>query len=60
MLIYTIVLSGKLILSGFVVGLIFFIGVSFITNIDVPPVLATACVMGIDGFLGCILDAHIC
>ncbi len=28
--------------------------------IDVAPVSATACVMGIDGFLGCMLDAHIC
>jgi Na+/H+ antiporter NhaB len=27
---------------------------------DVAPVSATACVMGIDGFLGCMLDAHIC
>ena len=27
---------------------------------DVAPVSATACVMGIDGFLGCTLDAHIC
>jgi len=30
------------------------------TNMDVAPVSATACVMGIDGFLGCMLDAHIC
>ena len=57
---FTIVPSGKLILSGFVVGLTFFIGVSFMTNMDVAPVSATACVMAIDGFLGCILDAHIC
>jgi hypothetical protein len=28
--------------------------------IDVAPVSATACVMGIAGFLGCMLDAHIC
>ena len=28
--------------------------------IDVAPVSATACVMGIDGSLGCMLDAHIC
>ena len=28
--------------------------------IDVAPVSATVCVMGIDGFLGCMLDAHIC
>ena len=27
---------------------------------DVAPVSATACVIGIDGFLGCTLDAHIC
>jgi hypothetical protein len=30
------------------------------TNMDVAPVSATACVMGIAGFLGCMLDAHIC
>ncbi len=29
------------------------------TITDVAPVSATACVMGIDGFLGCTLDAHI-
>jgi hypothetical protein len=51
--------SGKLILRGFVVGRTFFIGVFFVTITDVAPVSATACVMGIDGFLGCTLDAHI-
>ena len=57
----TIEPSGKLILSGFVAGRTFFIlGVFFMIIIDVAPVSATACVMGIDGFLGCMLDAHIC
>ncbi len=56
----TIVPSGKLILRGFVVGRTFFIGVFFMTNTDVAPVSATACVMGIDGFLGCMIDTHIC
>ena len=57
---FTIVPSGKLILRGFVVGRTFFIGVLFMTNTDVAPVSATACVMVIDGFLRCTLDAHIC
>ncbi len=57
---FIIVPSGKLILRGFVVGHIFFIGVFFMTITDVAPVSATACVMGIDGFLGCTLNAHIC
>jgi len=57
---FTIVPSGKLILREFVVGRIFFIGVFFMNNTDVTPVSATACVMGIDGFLGCTLAAHIC
>ena len=57
---FTIVPSCKLNLSGFVIGRIIFIGVSFMTNMDVAPVSATACVMGIDGFLGCTLDAYIC
>ena len=57
---FTIVPSGKLILRGFVVGHTFFIGVFFVTITDVAPVSAIACVMGIDGFLGCMLDAHIC
>jgi hypothetical protein len=40
-------------------GRTFFIGVSFMTITDVAPVLATACVMGIVGLLGCVLGAHI-
>ncbi len=56
---FTIVPSGKLILRGFFVGRIVFIGVFFMTITDVTPVSATACVMGIDGFLSCMLDAHI-
>ena len=46
----TIMPSGKLILRGFVVGHTFLIGAFFMTNTDVAPVSATACVMGIDGF----------
>ena len=57
---FTIVPSGKLILRGFVVGHIFFMGVFFMTSTDVAPVSAPACVMGINGFLGCTPDAHIC
>jgi hypothetical protein len=57
----TIEPSGKLILSGCVAGCTFFIlGVFFMITIDVAHVSATACVIGIDGFLGCMLDAHIC
>jgi hypothetical protein len=56
---FTIVLSDKLILRGFVAGCTFFIGVSFMTITDVVPVLATACVMGIVGMLVCVLGAHI-
>ncbi len=56
---FTIVPSGKLILRGFVAGRTFFIGVSFMSITDVAPVLATACVMGIIGLLGCVLGAHI-
>ncbi len=58
----TIEPSGKsLILSGCVAGRIFFIlGVFFMIITDIAPVSATACVMGIDGLLGCMLDAHIC
>jgi hypothetical protein len=56
---FTIVPSGKSILRGFVVGHTFFIGVFFMTNMDVAPVSATPCVMGINGFMGCTLDAHI-
>jgi hypothetical protein len=56
---FTIVPSSKLILRGFVAGRTFFIGVSFMTITDVVPVLATACVMGIVGLLGCVLRAHI-
>jgi hypothetical protein len=57
---FTTVPSGKLMLSGFFVGRTFCIGVPFMTIILVAPVSATACVMGIDGLLGCTLDAHIC
>ena len=57
---FTIVPSGKLILSGFVAGRTFFIGVFFMTIIDVVPVSTTVCVMGIVGFLGCLLGAHMC
>jgi hypothetical protein len=57
---FTFVPSGNLILRGFVGRHTFFIGVFFMTNMDVAPVSTTACVMGIDGFLGCTLDAHIC
>jgi hypothetical protein len=42
-----------------VAGHTFFIGVSFMAIIDVVPVLATACVMGIIGLLGCVLGVHI-
>jgi hypothetical protein len=49
---FTIVPSGKLILRGFVAGCTFFIGVSFMTIIDIAPVSGTACVMGIVGLLG--------
>ncbi len=49
---FTIVPSGKLILRGFVVGHTFFIGVFFMTIMDIAHVSATACVMGIDGFFG--------
>ena len=56
---FQILPSGKLIFRGFAVGRTFFIGVFFMTNMDVAPVSATACVI-IDGFLGCTLDAHIC
>ncbi len=51
--------SGKLIMSGFVVGRIFFMGVFFMTITNIAPVSATPCVMGIDGFLRFTLDAHI-
>ncbi len=58
---FTIVPSGKLIVRGVVAGRTFFIlGVFFMIITDVAPVSATACVIGIDGFLGCTLDAHIC
>jgi hypothetical protein len=57
---FTIVPSGKLILMGFVVGRTFFIGVFFMTKTGVAPVSATACAMGINGFLGCTIDVHIC
>jgi hypothetical protein len=57
---FTIVPSGKFIVRGFVAMRIFCIGVCFMTNMDVAPVSATACVLGIDDFLGCTLDAHIC
>ncbi len=58
---FTIVPSGKLIVRGCVDGRTFLtLGVFFVIIIDVAPVSATACVMGIDGFLGCMLDAHIC
>ena len=58
---FTIVPSGKLIVRGFVARRTFFIlGVFCMIVIDVAPVFATACVMGIDGFLGCTLGAHIC
>ena len=57
---FTIVPSGKLILRGFVAGHTYFTGVFLMTNTDVAPVSATPCVMGMKGFLGCTLDAHIC
>ena len=58
---FTLVPSGQLIVRGFVAGRTFFIlGVFFMIITDVAPVSATACVIGIDGFLGCTLDAHIC
>ena len=50
---FTIVPTGKLMLRGFVVGCIFYMGVFFMTITNVAPVSATACVMGIAGFLGC-------
>jgi hypothetical protein len=57
---FTIVPSGKLIVRGCVARRTFFIlGVFFVIIIDVAPVSATACVMGIAGFLGCTLDVHI-
>ena len=55
---FTIVLSGKLMLRGFIAGRIFFLGVSFITITDVAPISATMWVMGIISFLGWILSAH--
>jgi hypothetical protein len=55
-----LLLLGEHGLRGFVVGRTFFIGVPFMTITDVAHVSATTCVMGIDGFLGCMLDAHIC
>ena len=36
----------------------FFIFVPFNTNTNVAPVSATACVDGIDGFLGCVIMPH--
>ena len=58
---FTILPSGKLIVRGFVARRTFFIlGVFFMIITEVAPVSATACVMGIDGFLGCTLGAHIC
>ena len=58
---FTIVPSGKLIVRGCVARHTFFIlGVFFMIIIDVTHVSATACVMGIDGFLGCTLTVHIC
>ena len=56
----TIMPSGKLIVRGCVTRRTFFIlGVFFMIITDVAPVSATACVMGITGFLGCTLDAHV-
>ncbi len=53
--------SGRLIVRGCVAGPTFLIlGVFFMIIIDVAPVSATACVMGIDGFVECMLDVHIC
>jgi hypothetical protein len=57
---FTIVPSDKLIVRGFVARRTFFIlGVFFVIITDVTPVSATACVMCINGFLGCTLDMHI-
>ena len=57
---FTIVPSGKLIVRGCVARRTFFIlGVFFMIIIAVAPVSATACVMGIDGFLGCTLALRI-
>ena len=50
--------SGKLMTRGVTAGQIFFILVPFNTNTDVAPVSATACVGGIDGFLGCVFMPH--
>ena len=43
---------GRLMERGFVASQTLFIGVPAITNIDVAPVLAMACVMGIDNTFG--------
>ena len=50
--------SGKLTRRGVTAGQIFFIFVPFNTNTDVAPVSATACVGGIDGFLGRVIMPH--
>ena len=57
---FSTVPSGKLILSVFFAGCTFFVGVFFTTITNVAPVSATVCVMGIVGFLGCELWAHMC
>ena len=49
--------SGKLTTRGVTAGQIFFI-FPFNTNTDIAPVSATACVGGIDGFLGCVIMPH--
>jgi hypothetical protein len=50
--------KGKLTTSGVTADQIFFILVPFNTNTNVVPVSATACVGGIDGFLGCVIMPH--
>jgi hypothetical protein len=44
---------------GFLVGLIFFMGIPFITKTDVAPVSANGCDGCIAGYHGCMLRAYI-
>ena len=48
----TILPSGKLMLSGSIVSLTFFMGVPDITIAEVAPISVIACVSGIIGRLG--------
>ena len=51
--------SGKLMTRGVTAGQIFFIFVPCNSNTNVALISVTACVGGIDGFLGCVIMPHI-